>query len=392
MPERLNDRLLSWASSLDADTREQAERVAGLPILAGHVALMPDAHLGYGGPVGAVIPTAGALVPAAVGVDIGCGMVAQQTVLTTADVPDLRAVLHRIGQAVPAGVGQGHDSERAGREWLDANPHPEAGLDLSATQRRRVTEQFGTLGSGNHFLTLCADPDDRVWIVLHSGSRGIGNQLAQAHIDRAKKAARRRGDHLADEGLAWVEEGTEAFASYVADLQWAQRYALANRERMVTLVLQVLAAQTRRDVEALDEGCRLVNCHHNYAARETYDGEEIWVTRKGAVRAGEGDLAIIPGAMGGTVYLAAGKGNPRAFASCAHGAGRAMSRRQAKRQFSEEDLAAAMGDRTWLSDRARDLLDEIPGAYKDLEVVMADQADLVEPVTRLQEILNYKGS
>jgi tRNA-splicing ligase RtcB len=383
----------SWASLLDDVTRLQAARTARLACVDGHVALMPDAHLGMGATIGSVIPTREALIPSAVGVDIGCGVQALRTTLDAADLPDdLTPLLESMERHVPAGVGQGHDevADRAWRAFVDRHGEPPESTDRL---RRKAPLQFGTLGSGNHFIEVCLDEDERVWLMLHSGSRGIGNGLAQRHISSAKSLAERVGQQLEDRELAWLPEGTPAFDAYVRDLEWAQAYAWENRERMIAVCLRLLAravGRDDRDPAALTE--QSINNHHNYAAREVHHGREVWVTRKGAIRAQHGQLGVIPGSMGTGSFVVRGLGNPASYHSASHGAGRAMSRGQARRQFSAADLEQAMEGRTWLAHRAKDLVDEIPGAYKDLSVVMDDQHDLVEIVHRLTTILNYKGT
>jgi tRNA-splicing ligase RtcB len=388
-PQRISERLISWASDLEPETLAQAERTAGLPFIAGHVSLMPDAHLGMGATVGSVIPTEGAIVPAAVGVDIGCGMIAVETPLRAADLPDdLGRLLRRIERSVPAGVGEGHDvrgrDEPPGAAWLRADPNERV---ASGGMERRAIEQFGSLGSGNHFVEVCLDEEETVWAVLHSGSRGVGNRLAMHHIDAAKRGMGSGLSDLPDKDLAHLSEGTPEFDDYVTDLLWAQRYARANREQMMDAVLAALRAVTRPFGEV-----RRVNCHHNYSAREEHHGREIWVTRKGAIRAREGDAGVVPGSMGTPTFIVRGLGNPLSYHSAAHGAGRRMSRTQAKKRFTPRQLADAMEGKTWLAGKARALLDEIPGSYKDIEAVMADQADLVGVERRLTQVLNYKGT
>lgn len=380
----VNPRLYSWASDIDVGAILQAERTARLPIIEGHVALMPDAHVGIGATVGSVIPTSGAIIPAAVGVDIGCGMVAAELNVTEDQLPDsLDPLLARIETAVPAGVGKGHDRTSGNAEWwLAKHPLSEVGRERAA----KAAVQFGTLGSGNHFVELCVDERGRCWVVLHSGSRGIGNYLAQIHIGRARQLAKDLHLALEDPDLAYFVQGTPEFEAYIADMLWAQAYASANRDEMMNAVLHELGdlvpgRETRR-----------VNCHHNFTALEVHDGRELWITRKGAIKADVGDLGVIPGSMGTASYIVAGKGNPASWMSCSHGAGRRHSRSQAKRLFTEADLAEQMAGKTWLSDRARALVDEIPSAYKDVEQVMADQADLVEVLHTLHQVLNYKGT
>jgi tRNA-splicing ligase RtcB len=394
MPETINPKLLSWASEVDPETIRQAEKAARLPILAGHVALMPDAHVGIGATVGSVIPTTGAVIPSAVGVDIGCGMIAAELDVTESQLPDnLDPLLHRIERAVPAGVGKGHAGKRgaaaesagqAAGAWLST--HRPATV-LSGDQAHKAASQFGSLGSGNHFFELCVDERRRLWVVLHSGSRGIGNQLAQAHIAKAKRLAKEARLSLEDPDLAWFVQGTPEFEAYITDMLWAQDYAQANRTQMMDAALvEVLGffghgSETRR-----------INCHHNFSQREIHDGRELWVTRKGAIRADRGDLGVIPGSMGTRSYIVAGKGSAASWRSCAHGAGRRYSRTKARKLFSSADLAAQMAGKTWLAGRAAALVDEIPSAYKDIDEVMADQTDLVEVLHTLHQVLNYKGT
>ncbi|MCP5027726.1 MAG: RtcB family protein [Actinomycetia bacterium] len=378
-------RVYSWASDIDDQVLAQASRTARLPVVADRVALMPDAHLGLGATVGSVVPTEGAIIPACVGVDIGCGMAAVRTDLDAADLPDdLDALLGRIGKVIPAGVGQAHTrTARKASAWLGENAPR---TDLDGRRARKASLQLGTLGSGNHFVELCLDEDETVWLMLHSGSRGIGNQLARSHISVAKSVAKRMEIGLEDPDLAYLLEGTPEFEHYVADLLWAQDYAAQNRELMVDAVLRELFASVGKGRPR-----QRINCHHNYSARESHGGRELWVTRKGAIRAGAGELGIIPGSMGAASFIVEGLGSPGSFESCSHGAGRRMSRTRAKKLLSKESLAEAMGDRVWLSDRADKLVDEHPDAYKDIDQVMADQADLVAVRARLTQILNYKG-
>ena len=386
--ERINEKLLSWASEIDAGTILQAERTARLSIVHGHVALMPDAHVGIGATVGSVIPTEAAIIPSAVGVDIGCGMIAARVNMKAEALPDdLHRVLSAIETVVPAGVGKGHANggQVKASRWLDAHCPSSA---LSPKQAKTSAEQFGTLGSGNHFLEVCLDESDRVWVVLHSGSRGIGNQLARRHIDRAKRLARDLALGLEDPDLAYFVQGTEAFDGYIGDMLWAQDYAMANREAM-------MAAASKVILNALPAGARVVesiNCHHNFTAREVHDGRLLWVTRKGAIRARVGDRGVIPGSMGTRSYIVSGRGNAQSWSSCSHGAGRRMSRGAARRTFSAGDLRAAMAGKVWLEDRAASLVDEIPSSYKDIDQVMADQADLVTVDHTLRQVLNYKGT
>jgi RNA-splicing ligase RtcB len=386
MPTNINDKLISWATDIDPGTIRQAEKAARLPIVEGHVALMPDAHVGIGATVGSVIPTKGAVIPSAVGVDIGCGMVAAELDVTEDQLPDtLEPLLRRIEKAIPAGVGKGHDvAARNADQWLaDHKPATEIAGDRAA----KAAKQFGTLGSGNHFLELCVDERSRVWVVLHSGSRGIGNQLAQAHIAKARRLATEATLKLEDPDLAYFTQGTAEFDAYITDMGWAQDYARANRDQMMDNAMREVFSTLGFGRET-----RRINCHHNFTQLEVHAGRQLWVTRKGAIKADVGDLGVIPGSMGTRSYIVAGKGNPASWMSCSHGAGRRHSRTQAKKLFTTADLAAQMAGKVWLSDRAKALVDEIPSAYKDIDQVMADQADLVEILHTLHQVLNYKGT
>jgi tRNA-splicing ligase RtcB len=378
---------LSWASDVEQSTIDQAARAARLPFVAGHVALMPDAHVGIGATVGSVIPTEGAIIPAAVGVDIGCGMIATETDLVAADLPEsLRALMPLIEQRIPAGVGKGHAGVVDGTDTALASlgtPHTE----LDPKQTRTVAEQFGTLGSGNHFVEVCLDERDRVWTVLHSGSRGIGNQLASKHITAAKKLATAWFIPLEDPDLAYFVQGTSEFTAYIRDMLWSQRYAMASRQRMAEAAVRSLF-----EVAGHGAVVRTINCHHNFTQQERHLGRDVWVTRKGAIKAAIGDEGVIPGSMGTRSYVVKGKGSAASYHSCSHGAGRRLSRGQARKSLSVESLAAAMGDRTWNADKAAVLLDEHPQAYKDIDQVMADQADLVEIQHTLRQVFNYKGT
>ncbi len=382
---RVSDKLINWASDIEPDTLLQAAKTSRLPIVEGHVALMPDAHVGIGSTVGSVVPTKGAVIPSCVGVDIGCGMIAAATNLTAVDLPDLDPFLSIVERVVPAGVGQGHEhaSNRASTWLRDHRP----ATDLDQKQSSTAAVQFGTLGSGNHFAEVCLDEDDYVWLVLHSGSRGIGNQLAMAHIKRARNLAKDLHVRLEDPDLAYFMEHEPEFQHYIADMLWAQDYALQNRETM-------MAAFSTAFFDFVGHGrvSHRINCHHNFTQRETHGGKDLWITRKGAIKADVGDMGIIPGSMGTRSYIVQGKGDPLSWNSCSHGAGRRMSRSAAKKQFTEADLAAAMEGKTWLKDKAHSLVDEIPSSYKDIDSVMADQTDLVEVKHTLHQILNYKGA
>jgi tRNA-splicing ligase RtcB len=385
MPTDINDKLVSWASEIDAETIRQAEKTARLPIVEGHVALMPDAHVGMGATVGSVIPTKDAVIPSAVGVDIGCGMVAAELDVRDHQLPEtLEPLLSRIEQAIPAGVGRGHEmAERNASRWLEVHKPV---TELAGARFAKAAKQFGTLGAGNHFFELCLDERGRVWVVLHSGSRGIGNQLAQAHIAQARRLAKDLQLRLEDPDLAYFVEGTPEFQAYIGDMLWAQDYARANRDQMMDNAMREVFAFLGFGRET-----QRINCHHNFTQREVHAGQQLWITRKGAIKADVGDLGVIPGSMGTRSYIVRGKGNATSWTSCSHGAGRRHSRTQAKKLFTTDDLAEQMQGKVWLEDRAASLVDEIPAAYKDIDQVMADQADLVEVLHTLHQVLNYKG-
>jgi tRNA-splicing ligase RtcB len=391
-PRQIAPRLVAWgADEFEPATIEQAARTARLPFVAGHVALMPDAHFGFGSTIGSVIPTQGAIIPGAVGVDIGCGMIAVETNAVADQLPDdLERLMPLIEERVPAGLARGHDdASTAAEHWFGAHPAPDRDDAMWGGRRiATVLQQFGTLGSGNHFLEVCLDEREHVWIVLHSGSRGIGNQLAKAHIKTAKKLAEQWFIPLEDPDLAYFVQNTPEFDAYIQDMHWAQDYALANRERMMDEALRSLAELV--SVALREE--RRINCHHNFTQMEHHHGRDLWITRKGAIKADTGDHGVIPGSMGTRSYIVRGKGSPASFASCSHGAGRAMSRGDARRQFSEADLVERMRGRVWNAADAATLIDEIPDAYKDIDQVMAAQADLVEIEHTLGQVFNYKGT
>ncbi|MFI6909136.1 RtcB family protein [Nonomuraea sp. NPDC050394] len=383
-PNQPAPNLLSWASEIDEGAIMQAARAARLPFVSGHVALMPDAHVGIGATVGSVIPTENAIIPAAVGVDIGCGMVATETNLTADDLPDtLAALMPMVEHRIPAGVGKGHADPSMDRALGDLGlPH----TDLDARLTKKVGDQFGTLGSGNHFVEVCLDERNRVWTVLHSGSRGIGNQLATRHIVGAKKLMKKQEIGLEDPDLAYLVQSTPEFTAYIEDMLWAQRYAMASRARMDKVLINALFR-----VAGKGQRVRTINCHHNFTQQETHYGKSLWITRKGAIKADRGDEGVIPGSMGTQSYIVRGRGNPESYNSCSHGAGRRMSRTKAKRELSAASLTQAMSGRTWNADRAAALVDEHPEAYKSIDQVMADQQDLVEVQHTLRQIFNYKG-
>lgn len=388
--ERFSNRLLSWASILDDQTREQALATSRLPFIHPHVALMPDAHLGKGATVGSVIPTLGAIIPAAVGVDIGCGMIAVRTPLLASDLPsDRRMVREAIERAIPTSAGSYNTDVT--REHTQARI---AELELAAEQARfdpaayaaNWRLQLGTLGSGNHFIEISLDEADRVWLFLHSGSRGVGNKIATHHIGVAQRLCRQWWIDLPHADLAYLVEGTDEFWAYLRQLRWAQRFALLNREEMMDRTLACVADWVGADsLERVEE----VNCHHNYTESERHFGKQVWLSRKGAIDAAAGTPGLIPGSMGTASYVVVGKGNPVALHSAPHGAGRQHSRSAARRRFTVDDLRAAMGDIEYRDTDA--FVDEIPAAYKDIDQVMADAADLVDVRHVLRQLVNVKG-
>ncbi|MDO7869445.1 RtcB family protein [Nocardioides jiangxiensis] len=387
--EKINAKLLNWASLLEDNTREQAVRTATMPFVEPHLALMPDAHLGLGATVGSVIPTVGAIMPAAVGVDIGCGMIAVRTQYAVGDLPtDRRPLREAIERAVPLSAGAANrkvSREHTGQRLQELTVLAEqAGFD-PATYAARWELQLGTLGSGNHFIEVTADELSRVWLFLHSGSRGVGNRIAQRHIKVAQEYCRRHFVELPDRDLAYLVEGTAEFDAYIGQMQWAQHYALLNREEMMDRVVRQLSEWVDGDVERLEE----INCHHNYTEREHHLGRDVWLTRKGAINAAAGRDGLIPGSMGTASYVVRGLGNPASFHSAPHGAGRTYSRSAARRTFTHDELRAAMVGIEYRDTDA--FIDEIPAAYKDIDQVMADAADLVEIRHTLRQLVNVKG-
>jgi len=381
-----------WTDDLEATAERQLRNIAALPIVHHHVAAMPDVHWGLGATVGSVLATHGAIIPAAVGVDIGCGMCAVRLSLGAADLPDdLRRVRAQIERDVPVGFAE-HPASRPGAApadverlapglaWMRA-AHPA----IRQRDEDKVWRQVGTLGGGNHFIELCLDEEQRVWVMLHSGSRNVGKVIAEYFIARARERAERAGLALPDRDLAWLEDGSPDFADYLRAVAWAQDYALANRATLLRLVLGALV----RHLPPFQPTDEAIQCHHNYVARETHFGADVLVTRKGAIRARAGDLGIIPGSMGTRSFIVRGKGNPESFHSCSHGAGRRLSRGEAKRRLSVGDLRAQTAGVECRKDAG--VLDEAPAAYKDVETVMQNQRDLVDVVHVLKQVLCVKG-
>jgi RNA-splicing ligase RtcB len=385
MPNEIAPNVLSWASELDQLTTEQAARTARLPILAGHLALMPDAHFGMGATIGSVIATETAVIPSAVGVDIGCGMAARRLDLRVDQLPDagLDGWIDRMRRDVPAGLGNWHGTTSdVALAWMNDNPPPP-----TLAKPGRAAEQLGTLGSGNHFVELAADEEGVVWILLHSGSRGGGNKLATLHTGVARRLHEGLGTELEDPELAWLQQGSDEFDAYIRDLGWAQAYARENRRQLLAATHRTLERTLGRELADTDE----VNCHHNYTELEEHDGRWLWITRKGAIHAGVGARGLIPGSMGQRSYLVVGLGNEASYRSCSHGAGRRMSRNQARKALSVEALEQQMAGRAWQASDAKALLDEAPDAYKPIDVVMRDQADLVRIEHAFTALANYKG-
>jgi tRNA-splicing ligase RtcB len=382
-----------FTDDIEPEAWQQLVNISQLPFIHSHVAAMPDVHMGIGAAVGAVIPTTGAIIPAAVGVDIGCGMNAVRLSLKAGQLPDnLRGIRSAIEAAVPVGFSM-HKSDVVKSATLQ---QLSTGLEKILAKHKKLVKtenkpyktwarQLGTLGGGNHFIELCLDESNNVWIMLHSGSRGIGNQIGRYFIELAKQDMQRLHVNLPDRDLAYLTEGTDYFDDYVEAVHWAQDYAMINRREMMRLIIDVL--KTR--LPAFEAETEAINCHHNYVAVEQHYGATVYVTRKGAIKADAGDMGIIPGSMGACSYIVRGKGNPSAFNSCAHGAGRRMSRTQAKRQFNLRDMEKQTEGVECRKDKG--VIDEIPGAYKDINQVMQNQADLVDIVHTLKQVICIKG-
>jgi tRNA-splicing ligase RtcB (3'-phosphate/5'-hydroxy nucleic acid ligase) len=390
--EQISKRLLNWASILEDQAREQAILTSELPFVHPHVALMPDAHWGMGSTVGSVIPTVGVIIPAAVGVDVGCGMSATRTNLTVADLPDLpplSALRHLVEAEVPVSMGKY-------RQEISSTARQRAHSLQMAAEGQGVDPdghssnwrmQLGTLGSGNHFIEICADESDQLWVFLHSGSRGVGNKIAMHHVKIAQKQCARWHIQLPNKDLAYLPEGDKEFWDYIKDLLWAQAFARENRAEMVDRVVACMS--TWADDEITVE--ETISTHHNYTEKERHFGRDVWLTRKGAINAETGRRGLIPGSMGTQSYVVTGKGNRAAFNSAPHGAGRNFSRTEARKRFTTDQLNEAMKGIEWRSENSEAFLDEIPGAYKSIDQVMEDARDLVTIDHTLRQILNVKG-
>jgi tRNA-splicing ligase RtcB (3'-phosphate/5'-hydroxy nucleic acid ligase) len=395
-----------WTDHVEETSMQQLRDLACMPFIFKHIAVMPDVHWGNGTSVGTVIATKGAIIPAAVGVDIGCGMSAVKLNLIASDLPDnLGPMRSAIEAAIPHGRSEGggandrgawgNEPERVAKQWATlmeddrllhvSENHPK--LFAKHALSRQAPCQLGTLGTGNHFVEICLDKADNVWLMLHSGSRGIGNRIGTYFIDQAKELMAKYFIRLNDKQLSYLPSDTELFADYWHALSWAQDYARVNREIMTWSA--ILAVRKAMNDPEIQYGDMAVNCHHNYATLENHYGRNVYITRKGAVRAREGDLGIIPGSMGAKSFIVRGLGNPESFCSCSHGAGRRMSRSEAKRCFTEADVALQTQGVECRKDNS--VVDEIPGAYKDIQQVMDFQSDLVEVVAELKQVLCVKG-
>jgi tRNA-splicing ligase RtcB len=394
--KQINKKLLNWASVIENNTLEQAILTSSMPFVQPHLALMPDAHLGKGATVGSVIPTIGAIMPAAVGVDIGCGMIAVKTQFTRKDIEgvgvvarDLVSLRHSIERSIPLSAGSYNKVITASALARISELGDMAGerIDFyNKLTRTSWTFQLGTLGSGNHFIEVTLDEDDNVWLFLHSGSRGIGNSIAMHHIKIAIDNMYKWYITLPDDDLAYLVQGTPEFDQYIFDLNWAQHFALLNREEMMDRVIKDFEHWIGGTIEEQER----INCHHNFTQREHHMGRDVWLSRKGAIQADAGRPGLIPGSMGTASYVVEGKGNVASFNSSPHGAGRNFGRKEAKRRFTMADMDSQMAGVEY--NRSEAFLDEIPSAYKDIDVVMEDAKDLVEIKHTLHQIINVKGN
>ena len=391
MMQILTKKLYNWASIIDEATREQAERTSKMPFVQPHLALMPDAHMGAGATVGSVIPTVGASMPAAVGVDIGCGMIAVKTQFTTKDIAnkDLSILRHSIERSIPLSAGKFNAA------LTDSVKPRVAELEKMAGERKAFYDeltrtnwslQLGTLGSGNHFIEVTVDEDENIWLFLHSGSRGIGNSIATHHIKIAQENMKRWYIKLEDDDLAYLVEGTTEFDQYIFDLNWAQHFALLNREEMMDRLIKDFEHFIGSKVVEKER----INCHHNFTQKENHMGRNVWLSRKGAIQADRGRKGLIPGSMGTASYVVEGRGYAPSYNSAPHGAGRVWARKAASRHFTIEDLDKAMVGIEY--HRSEAFLDEIPAAYKNIDVVIEDAKDLVEVKHTFHQIVNVKGS
>lgn len=382
---KITEKLFNWASIIEENTRTQAEMTSRMPFVYPHLALMPDAHLGRGATVGSVIPTVRAIIPAAVGVDIGCGMIAVKTQWKKDDIKgDLSILRQSIERGIPLSAGNyNRELTETAQKRVDY---------LEGKAKKDYTKfasnwklQLGTLGSGNHFIEITLDENDTVWLFLHSGSRGVGNKIAQYHIEKAQELCKQWFIELEDPDLAYLVEGTLEFSDYISDLNWAQEFALLNREEMMDRVIKDMSYFMGEPVHELER----INCHHNFTVKEKVFGKDVWLSRKGAIDASKGVLGLVPGSMGTASYVVEGKGNRMSFSSSPHGAGRVYSRSAARKTFTKEQLKEAMKGIEYRDTDA--FIDEIPQAYKNIDLVMKDAEDLVEIKHTLRQIVNIKG-
>lgn len=385
-------KLLIWASDIEDNTLEQARKVSSMPFVWPHLALMPDAHWGKGATVGSVIPTLGAVIPSAVGVDVGCGMRAVRTQFKVDDLPDDRKwIREKIESMIPLSVYNQHLTDTARERCAKLEELSTSGNGAEpfdpAVYAANWKLQLGSLGSGNHFIEVSADENDDVWLFLHSGSHGVGNKLAQHHIEIAKELMEQGRIQLPDndDDLAYLVQGTPEFDQYMAELDWGQHFALENRNEMMDRVITAFEEWTGEQVERLDD----INCHHNYTSRERHYGKNLIVSRKGAIDAHEGVMGLIPGSMGTASYVIKGKGSVTGLCSAPHGAGRDYSRKQARKMFTMDQLSKRMEGIEWRHTAA--FIDEIPDAYKDIDQVMSDSSELVEIVHTLHQLVNVKA-
>lgn len=396
-----------WTNDIEESAEQQLHNISQMPFIHKHVAVMPDVHWGMGATIGSVIPTLGAVIPAAVGVDLGCGMMAVETNIKAEDLPEsLTSIRHQLEAKIPHGrtsIGRRYNPEKDRGLWFDTPKINEnyllktnllSRLKLIVDkqdnhplrrQMERVQNQLGTLGTGNHFFEICLDLNNKVWLMLHTGSRGIGNSIGSYFIEKAKQDMRKWFINLPDVDLSYFVEGTDNFNEYIEAVSWAQEFAMVNRKIMMENAIDVL----KQFFPNLDTEREAINCHHNYISNERHFGANVWVTRKGAIKVGEDQLGIIPGSMGAKSFIVKGKGSRESFCSCSHGAGRKMSRGAAKKLFTIDDLKEQTSGVECRKDA--DVIDEIPKAYKDIDEVMENQSDLVEVVAQLKQILCIKG-
>ncbi len=395
---QINDAAFAWLppEQIEPAALEQISNLTSLPFIHKHVVVMPDCHFGMGATVGSCIPTDGAIIPAAVGVDIGCGMVAVRTPLSRSDFPErLSGVREGIERRIPLSTGRSNGKVSPTAEprvaALEEKAGDRLGFYAKNSGKRDWRFQLGSLGSGNHFIELTADESGAIWAFLHSGSRGIGNRIAMRHIKTAQQSMEQLSISLPDRDLAYLSEGTEEFDAYIRDLHWAQDFALLNREEMMDRIMAELSYTVYGEGGHEEElELERIQCHHNFTQRERHYGKDVWVSRKGAIQAKEGQMGLIPGSMGDASYVVRGLGNAGAFDSAPHGAGRRFSRAEAKRRFTMEDFDRYMQGIEVR--RSSSFIDELPGAYKDIDTVMEQSSDLVETVHTLRQIVSIKGN